>query len=352
MAPKNAALNVIAEDHGEIGCQDTSLYQFHTMTDLSKGIMGLYGISKIKEARKLLVEKGIISEHKNPSKRYQFDHTIYYLFHPETYSKWLNDRFVKTNDSIQSKLTNRQLKNNDRSVENNDRSVENNDSSVENNGTITEITTENTSENTSEIKTNTPRAREGKATKTVIVETPTTVTETVIVLPQTTVTETVTGKEQTILTDNINRVSDTRARESENCEIEKPSGSTDSKPHTENQDMALTPGNVCVEMRKLGMVQTNPSHPAFLAILAMSGVTLQDFIYAATISVEKGKGFAYALSTVKNLVEDREREATTTTNNKPTKGKAKKTFERKECNYIQKQTDFEKIKLIEGERIL
>jgi hypothetical protein len=173
MAPKNAFMNDIAEEHGEPRCHDTSLYQFHNMTELSNGIIGLYGISSIKTARKLLVEKKIISEHKNPSGRYGFDHTIYYLFHPETYSKWLNGRIVKNNESISAKsdypiiksseydskpLNDRIVKNNEsvnteslkvtnREVKNNDTSVKNNHSSVEINGTITEITYKTSSEN-------------------------------------------------------------------------------------------------------------------------------------------------------------------------------------------------------------
>jgi hypothetical protein len=192
MVPKNAFLNDIAQEHGEARCHDTSLYQFHNMNELSDGIIGLYGISSIKAARKLLVEKKIISEHKNPSGRYGFDHTIYYLFHPETYSKWLNHRIVKNNESVQVKnnylpvksneyasrpLNIRIVKNNEsvntesvkitnREVENNHSSVENNDTSVEINGTITESTSEITScdekQKHARVKKPTPRLTESQ----------------------------------------------------------------------------------------------------------------------------------------------------------------------------------------------
>jgi len=93
MAPKSAALNVIAMTHGEEGCHDDSLYQFHKMDELSKGVMGLYGREAIKTARALLKEKGVITEHRNPTQRYTFDNTVYFLFHPEIVCEWLNIRY-------------------------------------------------------------------------------------------------------------------------------------------------------------------------------------------------------------------------------------------------------------------
>lgn len=93
MVPKAAALNVVAEAHGKEGCHDDSLYQFHKMEELSNGMMGLYGRDTIKMARALLKEKGVITEHRNPTKRYKFDNTVYYLFHPETVCEWLSTRY-------------------------------------------------------------------------------------------------------------------------------------------------------------------------------------------------------------------------------------------------------------------
>lgn len=103
MAPKNAAMNKIAALHGDEGCQDETLYQFHTMPDLSEGIMGLYGKAAIKLARQQLLDTGLITEHRNPSDRYKFDHTIYYLFHPEIFCKWLNDRYAENGVSTRQK---------------------------------------------------------------------------------------------------------------------------------------------------------------------------------------------------------------------------------------------------------
>jgi hypothetical protein len=49
MAPKNAFMNKVSVNHGEVAVHDESLLQFHSMQELSEGMMGLYGISKIKE---------------------------------------------------------------------------------------------------------------------------------------------------------------------------------------------------------------------------------------------------------------------------------------------------------------
>jgi hypothetical protein len=93
MVSKSTFLNEVAVEHGEEGCHDASLYQFHTMDELNAGIMGLYKRDAIKVARKILKELGIITEHRNPSNRYKFDNTVYYLFHPEIIQEWLSIRY-------------------------------------------------------------------------------------------------------------------------------------------------------------------------------------------------------------------------------------------------------------------
>lgn len=93
MVPKAAALNNLAVAHGEAGFHDESLFQFHKMEDLSSGIMGIYGREAIKVARALLKEKGVLTEHRNPTQRYQFDNTVYFLFHPEIVCEWLYTRY-------------------------------------------------------------------------------------------------------------------------------------------------------------------------------------------------------------------------------------------------------------------
>ena len=97
MSPKNAQMNNIALTNGQTACHDESLYQFHTMEELSAGIMGLYKRDTIIKARKILKELNILTEHRNPSDRYKFDNTVYYLFNPQVFMDWLFTRYnVKT----------------------------------------------------------------------------------------------------------------------------------------------------------------------------------------------------------------------------------------------------------------
>jgi hypothetical protein len=132
MAPKNEFLNGIAAENGEEGQHDASLYQFHSMDELTAGILGLYKRDAIKAARKLLCELGVVTEHRNPTNRYKFDKTIYYLFHPETVHKWLSIRYdVKASYRYDGKPTMVRRK-----------TV---GGPTENRGTITEITTKTSS---------------------------------------------------------------------------------------------------------------------------------------------------------------------------------------------------------------
>jgi len=74
--------------------------------------------------------------------------------------------------------------------------------------------------------------------------------------------------------------------------------------HT-NSDIVgpITAGQVCVELTRLGIMQVNPMHPELLAAIA-AGATMQDFSFAATESVQKGKGFAYLVAIVKNRIQE------------------------------------------------
>ena len=86
--PANAA----ARKHGQPAPHEESLFQFHTDAQLQAGLLDLYGTKKIREARHLLVEKGVITEHSNPNPRYAFDKTLYFEFHPEVINAWLDQR--------------------------------------------------------------------------------------------------------------------------------------------------------------------------------------------------------------------------------------------------------------------
>lgn len=89
MQQKAHDANDTAVKHGDPSTQDESLFQFHTDEQLRAGLLGLYGTKKIREARRLLVEKSAVTEHANPNPRYIFDKTLFFLFHPEAINAWL-----------------------------------------------------------------------------------------------------------------------------------------------------------------------------------------------------------------------------------------------------------------------
>lgn len=74
--------NDVAEMHGEKRTQDEGLWQFHTEQQLEDGIM-VAGRRTIRDALKLLEERGYITVGRNPNRRYRFDKTRYIIFHPE-----------------------------------------------------------------------------------------------------------------------------------------------------------------------------------------------------------------------------------------------------------------------------
>lgn len=56
--------------------------------------------------------------------------------------------------------------------------------------------------------------------------------------------------------------------------------------------------SVCLELKKIGIIDVNPAHPELLMLLE-AGATLDEFVYAARTAKDKGKGFAYVLGIVK-----------------------------------------------------
>lgn len=105
--------NRVARMHGDEESQDTSLFQYQTEEGLEGGLLGLYGRSMIRKAIKRLVQKGYLSIHQNPNKRYGFDKTHYFLFHPE---KVIQDLGSIPHDV---KITDREGKNESSCVKNN-----------------------------------------------------------------------------------------------------------------------------------------------------------------------------------------------------------------------------------------
>ena len=62
-------------------------------------------------------------------------------------------------------------------------------------------------------------------------------------------------------------------------------------------------GRVCFLMRQAGIAEANPGHPTLMALLD-AGCTDAEFIGAATVAFERGKGFAYAIGTLKRQREE------------------------------------------------
>ena len=128
--------NQVKERHGETPDIELGLLQFHTQEDLEKGLLGLFGITKIKESNKKLEKLGFISIHKNPSDRYKFDNTNYFLFHPKNVQNAissLNFPLVKNDQSL---------------AENDQPSVKSDQPVVRNDQTRTETTTKTTTKTT------------------------------------------------------------------------------------------------------------------------------------------------------------------------------------------------------------
>ena len=88
----NTKSNDVAEMHGDGRKLSENVYQFHSMQEISDGILNLYGTKTISEAIKLLVSKNVISIHTNPNPNYFYDKKKYFRFYPEVCSEWLKSR--------------------------------------------------------------------------------------------------------------------------------------------------------------------------------------------------------------------------------------------------------------------
>ncbi len=91
--------NNISCVNGDAGIQDESLYQFHTTEELEAGVL-LYSKDAINTGLKVLVDKKVISIHKNPNPKYSFDKTRYFLFVPEVVNAWLMSNRINQNKTI------------------------------------------------------------------------------------------------------------------------------------------------------------------------------------------------------------------------------------------------------------
>lgn len=86
----------------------------------------------------------------------------------------------------------------------------------------------------------------------------------------------------------------------------------DTNPHvskdTHGGSSPTRAGAVCVALRAEGLASVNPSHPDLIALLD-DGAEIQEFVSAARIAREKGKGFAYVIGIVKGQRADAQRMA-------------------------------------------
>lgn len=103
----NKKSNEIAEIHGDPRSLNEDVYQFHTLNDISDGIMNLYSTKSISEALKLLELKKVITIHRNPNPRYHYDKTKYFRFYPDVYNSWLKDRPTRCGNISTSKVQKR-----------------------------------------------------------------------------------------------------------------------------------------------------------------------------------------------------------------------------------------------------
>lgn len=57
--------------------------------------------------------------------------------------------------------------------------------------------------------------------------------------------------------------------------------------------------SVCLEIKKVGIIDVNPSHPKLLMLIE-AGATIDEFMHAARTAKDKGKGFLYTLGIVES----------------------------------------------------
>ncbi|MGZ5053400.1 MAG: DUF1376 domain-containing protein [Methylobacter sp.] len=103
-----------------------------------------------------------------------------------------------------------------------------------------------------------------------------------------------------------NNPDETQAKAHQTPDTNHQTPENNTQTHTQgNADSEIGfPARVCVELRNLGITQTNPSHADLLQLIR-DGTTMEEFISAGSIAAEKGKGFTYLLGIVKGRAADR-----------------------------------------------
>lgn len=104
--------------------------------------------------------------------------------------------------------------------------------------------------------------------------------------------------------DNVTRnVTDTSHEQSREEKRREDSLSGDETSPVETASAPTAYGLCSKAMRKAGMFEVSPDHPEFRALVD-AGVSPDEFASAAAEAVGRGKGFAYALATVRGRRED------------------------------------------------
>ncbi len=68
--------------------------------------------------------------------------------------------------------------------------------------------------------------------------------------------------------------------------------------NSEDKQIPTPAASVCLEIKKIGIIDINPSHPGLLELIDI-GATVDEFVHAARTAKDKGKGFSYVLGIVK-----------------------------------------------------
>ncbi len=68
--------------------------------------------------------------------------------------------------------------------------------------------------------------------------------------------------------------------------------------NSEDKQIPTPAASVCLEIKKIGIIDINPSHPELLKLIEI-GAAVDEFVHAARTAKDKGKGFSYVLGIVK-----------------------------------------------------
>ncbi len=96
------------------------------------------------------------------------------------------------------------------------------------------------------------------------------------------------------------------ANQTPDTNTQSPDTTTHVNKDTHSGGSPTRAGAVCVALRAEGLASVNPAHPDLIALLD-DGAEIQEFVSAARIAREKGKGFAYVIGIVKGQRADAQR---------------------------------------------